>query len=280
MGHVIQVLGDPMDFLMFSKKLGSLSMVQLGETVSELGMDGVDLTVRPGGHIEPKDVSTELPKAIEVLQSFDLSVPMITTGITDPDDPASENILSTAADCGVSYAKLGYWKYEGFGSLERQIQEMRMDLSGIERMAKDLGITAAVHIHSGDYLTATGCLAHRILEGFDPVALGAYIDPGHMVVEGGKSGWELGMDLLAPLTRMVAVKDFVWVKEVGRDKSWKVKHAPLREGMVPWPEVFENLADISFDGPVSFHSEYGDLSVDEIIAQTVDDLAYIREITG
>jgi sugar phosphate isomerase/epimerase len=145
-------------------------------------------------------------------------------------------------------------------------------------MASDHGIVAGIHIHSGPYMTATGGLVARILEGMDTDSIGAYIDPGHMVLEGGRSGWKLGMDLLRDVTKMVAVKDFGWEKSTEKEKTWELVHMPLSEGMVLWPEVFEYLAETGFDGPVSLHSEYEHLGTDEIIEQTSRDLAYIKDI--
>ena len=39
----------------------------MAAVANDLGFDGVDLSVRPGGHVEPDNVETDLPKAIEAL---------------------------------------------------------------------------------------------------------------------------------------------------------------------------------------------------------------------
>ncbi len=267
-----------MHFLMFSKKLGDLSVDDVGKVIRGLGLDGVDLTVRPSGHVLPHEVSSRLPRAVDVLRSHDLVVPLITTAVTGVDEPHAAEIFATAAECGVQYVKLGYWGYEGFGSLRRQLEEARSRLSGIADLAKDHGITAVVHIHSGDYLSGTPGLVQRILDGFDPGCVAAYIDPGHMVVEGGRSGWKLGMDLLADLTRVVAVKDFGWEQDRSVAKKWVLKHMPLSAGMVPWTEVFRYLKRMAFDGPVSLHSEYEGLSTSEVVAQTARDFEFIKGV--
>ena len=46
----------------FSKHLPRMNARELGRTLKALGFDGVDLTVRPGGHVDPKRVATELPR--------------------------------------------------------------------------------------------------------------------------------------------------------------------------------------------------------------------------
>jgi sugar phosphate isomerase/epimerase len=155
------------------------------------------------------------------------------------------------------------------------LTEVRENLRGIQSLASEHGIIAGLHIHSGEYMTATGGMVSRILEGMDADCVGAYIDPGHMVLEGGRSGWKLGMDLLRDVTVMVAVKDFGLERDPNTKKKWLLRHMPLSEGMVPWLEVLGYLRDISFDGPVSLHSEY-ELPVQGVIAQTRRDLEYLR----
>ncbi len=42
-----------MNFVMFSKMLGDLTVVEAARRIKALGFDGVDLTVRPGGMFSP-----------------------------------------------------------------------------------------------------------------------------------------------------------------------------------------------------------------------------------
>ena len=117
----------------------------------------------------------------------------------------------------------------------------------------------------------------------DPGRIAAYFDAGHAAVEGGNGGWRQGFELLAPHLRMVAIKDFLWKPEPGKPKAaWHDYQTPLRDGIVPWPEFFERLSKASFDGPISLHSEYQgkhswrDLTTEELIAQTAEDLAFVK----
>jgi len=273
-----------MKLLMFSKMLkdvGKLSVDEAGDRIAEMGFDGVDLTVRPGGHVLPEEVIGKLPEAVDTLESKGLTVPMITTGITDAGEKYAEDIFRTASQCGVKFLKLGYWRYEGFGKLKEQIESLRSRLKGIQDLSKRYGVTAAIHIHSGNYLSANPDVVWMLLQDYDPDYLGAYIDPGHMTVEGGLSGWRMGMDLLSQHIRMVAVKDFGWFQE--RDektgkKRWRPDLVPLGDGLVPWPQVFTHLREIKFDGPVSVHSEYKNLDLEGLIQQTKKDLDYLKNI--
>jgi len=272
-----------MKLIMFTKMLkniGNLTLQQAGDHMAEIGFDGADLTVREGGYVPPEGVIKGLPDAVETLRSRGLDVPMITTNITDAGKSYARDTFKAASDCGIKYIKLGYWEYGGFGKAEGQIRMMRNDLDGIYKLGKEYGVNAAVHIHSGNCLSSSAVLLWMLLRSYEPNHLGAYIDPGHMAVEGGLTGWRMGMDLLRENTRIVAVKDFGWFRgpHGAGQKGWSVDIVPLSEGLVPWVEVFQYLRGMGFDGPISLHSEYERLKLSELIHQTKVDLGYIRDI--
>jgi len=269
-------------FTKMLKNVGGLSLDEAGDRVAEMGFEGADLTVRPEGYVLPEEAATKLPEAVDLLGSKNLTAPMITTAITDPKEKHAEEVFKTASECGVKFVKLGYWGYEGFGTITEQIEMVRRrSLEGICKLSKEYGVTAGIHIHSGDFLTANPAVVRMLLQDFDPAYICAYIDPGHMAVEGGLSGWKMGMDLLQRHIRMVAVKDFGWYQEKHEktgQKRWTVQTVPLSEGLVPWPEVFTYLRKIGFDGPVSIHSEYHNVNLEELIRRTKRDLDYLRKV--
>src|SRR6185503_6250197 len=65
----------------FSKHLQDLSYHQLGKTLHDIGFAGVDLTVRPQGHVLPDRAAEDLPRAFEAIRSHGVEVPMISTGL-------------------------------------------------------------------------------------------------------------------------------------------------------------------------------------------------------
>ncbi len=95
---------------LFSKHLQYLDFQEMSEIIARTGFDGIDLTVRPGGHIEPETVEIDLPKVIKAAQSSGLTIPMMTTNIADPDDAISKKVLEVAANNGVKYYRMGSMK--------------------------------------------------------------------------------------------------------------------------------------------------------------------------
>ena len=276
-----------MKLMMFAKSLQAYPLAKTGQVVRDMGIPGLDLTVRAGGYVERQEVRTGLPAAVATLQEVGVEVPMLTTDITAADEEGAEEVFAAAAECGVRWLKLGYWYSEGFGNLERAIYDVKTRLIGLEALARKHGVWAGLHIHSGQgNVTAMGAVVWEILRGRNPEYVGAYVDPGHMTAEGARSGWQQCLDLLAPWIKLVAVKDIQFVHSPTGDnpKNYDLKLVPLAEGMVQWPEVFKLLHGAGFDGGITIHSEYigshsfRDMNADEVVEQTRQDLAYLRPI--
>ncbi|NOZ24406.1 MAG: sugar phosphate isomerase/epimerase [Planctomycetes bacterium] len=265
-----------MQKVMFSKMLQPCeSLDKVAEILTDIGFDGVDLTVRDKGHILPEEAKAKLPDAVKVFEKHGLTVPMITTDISDMSRPHAEEVIATAVDCGVTHMKLGYWRYEGFGTLRTSLLDAQKALAGIEPVVRKYGITAGVHIHSGNDLSADGAIVHEIIRDCDPRCIGAYVDSGHMAIEGGKSGWKMCLDILANRIVMVALKDLAIWKEDGK---WKSGVVPMGEGFVQWQDFLNCLKQTPFDGVMTWHSEYHFDSVDEIVEQTKKDFAFVNGI--
>lgn len=262
-----------MELIMFSKPWGQivdLSLRQTGQRIASLGFDGVDLTVRPGGHVPPESVEHELPRAIDQLGDLGLSVPMITTAITDPDAPTARSIFETAGSLGIPYLKLGYWSYSGIGSLSSDLDTLKRNLSGIRALSEETGVTPAIHTHSGPYLGANPAILQELLQAGPRKTLGLYADPGHLVLEGAGTGWQQVLEFLGDSLTMISLKDGRWVQRP--DGNWDSEWVPFGEGMVDWDTVFELLSEVDFDGPVSVHSEYAGQDLDGLHRQTAVDL--------
>jgi sugar phosphate isomerase/epimerase len=276
-----------MPLVMFTKMLQEFPIAEAASRIKGLGFEGVDLTVRPGGHVLPDRVAKDLPMAVAGVHAQGLSVPMASTAITRAGDPHAETIVAECARQGILLLKLGYWNVPK-GKLREAIDNARRELDGLERLAETHGVTFGIHNHSGpNYVNCQPSTIGLLLRDRDPKRIAAYFDPGHAAVEGGNGGWRQNLELLAPQIRLVAVKDFGWQSTPGKPKAvWQSRQVPLKDGLVAWPEVFDALAWMKFDGPISLHSEYKgphswrDLSTAELIDQTAADLAFVKSLIG
>lgn len=266
----------------FSKHLAELGPADLGKAVKDLGYDGVDLTVRAGGHVLPERAATDLPRAIEAIRAQGVVVPMVTTELIAADHPTARPLLEAAARSGVRYFKTGYWRYTSSPDVRAQVAAAGEALAGLAALASDCGIELGFHNHNA-YIGAALWEIAPAMDRLDPKWAGYYFDPRHAVAEGGGGSWKAAMHLVMPRLKMVALKDFFWRKS---EKGWAIHDCPLGEGMVDWTWVGKTLAAGGFSGPVSLHFEYEipGATVRErtrnTLAAAAQDLAFARRVVG
>jgi sugar phosphate isomerase/epimerase len=202
------------------------------------------------------------------------------------EQPNTEDVFKAAAEAGVQELKLGYWTYKDFGTFRKSLDEVNRKLDDLEKLALKTGVRANIHNHSGPYIAGLGPVLWNLIKDRDPKAIGAFIDPCHLIAEGGLSGWKISLDLIRERISLIAVKDMQWktISPAGAKPKLNQMMVPLKEGLVPWPEIFGCLKQIGFGGWLSLHSEYQgahswrDLSTKQVIEQTREDLVYLREV--
>jgi sugar phosphate isomerase/epimerase len=259
--------------IVFSKHLPDLNYEELGKTAKELGFEGVDLTVRPKGHVLPERVAEDLPRAVDTLRQHGLSVPMITTEITSAADPVAIPTLRTASSLGIPFFKPGYWKYND-SPVEARVKEVGADVRRLAMLAAEHRITMGLHNHSGPYVGEAVWDTWEMIHDLDPRWTGFYYDPGHAAIEGGLGGHDVSLHLALPRLKMVAVKDFVWRKEAS---GWKSVWCPMGEGAVDWKTALGTLKQANYNGPISVHAEY---QTKDMVGSLRKDLAFLKTALG
>ncbi len=278
-----------MDICVFSKHFQTMDAETLGRTMKGLGVGGVDLTVRRGGHVDPAKVTTDLETFQKALAKNGVKVTMLTTSILSAEEATTAPIIETAGRLGIRYIKLGYWHYKGFGSYRSMADKVKGDLKTLVPLLKKNGVTAGFHTHSGQYMGANAELAFRLIEDCDPEAVGIYYDTGHCVLEGSLAGWLMSLDIVSDRLVMVAVKNLAWFRMGSMDsarRGWRECMVPLDSGLTDMAEFVRCLKKLDFKGPVSFHSEYQgsysfmDMTQEQVVEQTRKDLAYFRGLAA
>ena len=268
---------SPRVFCLFSKHLPELTWSDLGRAVKEAGFEGVDLTVRPGGHVLPERAADDLPRAVDALTAQGVKVPMITTDLTSASVPVARPLLQAAARSGVKFFKTGYWRYSSAPDVRAQVAETGKALEGLAALARECGIEMGFHNHQA-YIGAALWDIAPFMDRLDARWAGYYFDPRHAVAEGGGGSWKAATYLVAPRLKMVAVKDCRWVKS---PTGWAIENCPLGEGQVDWAFVGKTLRDVQFGGPISVHLEYEIPSgTQHTLAAARRDLAFARSVLG
>jgi len=239
----------------FSKHLQFLAGDELAQTVADMGYDGLDITVRKGGHVEPERVEQDLPPLVAILRKHNVAVPMITVDIVDTTTPHAEPILKTMASLEIPNYRWGGFKYEGSKPFAAQLEAMKPRIAKLAALNARYNVCAMYHTHSGVGVVGAPIWdLHILLRDFDPKAVGVNYDVGHATIEGGIGGWIDSFRVTGAHVRGIAVKDFAW----GRDGkgTWQAQWKPLGEGMVRFPQFFGMVAESGFSGPLQLHFEY------------------------
>ncbi len=243
---------DPLKVSVFSKHLQFLNYRDMADAAAEIGFDGVDLTVRPNGHVLPGRVEIDLPKAIEAIHKAGLASIMITTAIQDANDPVDKKLLETASGLGVQYYRMNWLKYPPEESIPDAIVQFKQALTDLSHLNRKLGITGCYQNHSGNLAGASIWELWEMLKNADHQNMGVQYDIRHAVVEGGMS-WKNGLNLIHSHIKTLALKDCIWLK---RNGAWIVENVPLGEGMVDFKAYFKLLKEYNIHVPISMHYEY------------------------
>jgi sugar phosphate isomerase/epimerase len=267
----------------FSKHLQWLDYEDMAKLARDIGFAGIDLSVRKGGHVLPENVKRDLPRAVQHIRDAGLEVPMITTGITDSEDPDSRSVLETAGKLGIKLYRTGWFRYKKGSPVSEILENSRKRLAGLEALNKDYNIAASYQNHAGSYVGSSGWDLLHILGDLDPQWVGVQYDIRHAMVEGPDS-WPYILELLAPYINSLDIKDFAWDTTQGL----KVMNVPLGQGLVQFEEYIKKLDELNIKADFSIHYEYplggaehGDrditISKEEFVKKTASDLAYFKK---
>jgi sugar phosphate isomerase/epimerase len=236
----------------FSKHLQHLDYRALAETIAEAGFDGIDLTVRDGGHVLPARVRDDLPKAVEAARAAGISVPMMTTTIVSARDPHAEVVLATASRLGIRDYRLGWVPYDQAKGIAGTFDALRAQFRELAALHESLSIRGAYQNHAGDRFGCAVWDLWMVLKELNSPWLGCQYDIRHAVIEG-MSSWPNALRAIAPHIHTVDIKDGRWERT---PKGWQPVTIPLGEGAVDLVRFLGLLRALGVATPVSAHFEY------------------------
>ncbi len=282
-----------MQLVRFTKFWEDLSVRQLGERARELGYDGLDLAVRDGHPINIDNVTDELPGAVRAWRELGVDCPMISssTDLIDADAADAVTLFEAAAAAGVPRIKMGYFKFTPGDSFEELWSLARRRLDGFERLSRRTGVQTMYHTHSGQCLGSNCAGMRHLLQDYDPRQVGAYVDLGHLAING--EDVQIGLAMLRDRLSAIGGKDARHFPDERPDRRARFADGfvLLGQGAAEWPEAIELLKAWGFSGPITIHTEYttdqevigtvgaGEYTPEAIALRArgeVEDLAYLR----
>src|SRR6476659_8458860 len=169
---------DRLKIHIFSKHLQFLNYQDLAEAAAEMGFDGIDLTVRPKGHVLPERVESDMPKAVEAMRKVGL-IPL----------------LMTAVALGIQYYRMNWFAYPEGKSIPESLLYFQQKIKDLSYLNKELGLTGCYQNHAGNEVGSAIWELWELLKEADKQYMGLQYDIRHAVVEGGLS-WQKGLRLI------------------------------------------------------------------------------------
>jgi L-ribulose-5-phosphate 3-epimerase len=236
----------------FSKHLQFLNYNELAEAAASMGFDGVDLSVRPGGHVVPERVEEDLPKAAEALKKAGLPPSVMTTAVSDASDATDKKLLTVAAKLGFNHYRMNWFSYPDNKPMPEALREFAKKVNGLGELNRGLGLKGYYQNHSGTTVGSVIWEIYEMIKDADKQHMGVQYDIRHAMVEGAES-WENGLKLIRSRIQCVSLKDYRWQQ---KDGKWTVEDVPIGQGMVDFKSYFKLLKSYNITAPGSLHIEY------------------------
>ncbi len=244
----------------FSKLFQFLNYDELAALFKDSGLDGIDLSVRKGGHVEPENVERDLPKAVKAAQKHGIAIPSIVTDIADADNPLTARVLKTASDNGVKYYRLDYYRYDYKQSMLANLENFKAKMERLGELNAKYNICGGYQNHSGSRFGSSPWEIWEVIRSMDKRQIGCFYDVHHGVAEGLQS-WPNAMRLIAPHVTMRYIKDFYFT---AGEKGAKINTCELGKGTVDFDTYFKLCKELNMeDVPFCLHIEYAMFSKDE-----------------
>lgn len=243
----------------FTKEMDKYETDFMAETLAMGGVDGLDLTVRKGGKVDPEKVTEDLPTVVETANKYNLATDLIVTGITGTEDKQTEVVLKTASELGVKHYRLGYYTYDLSAGILESLEKIKFRIKDLSAMNRQYNIQAGYQNHSGGMVGSPGWDVWEMIKDFPAETISSQFDVRHATVEGNRS-WKFILYLLSRNIGSLAIKDFTWQIDNGRSR---IINVPLGEGLVDFDLYADTLRQLNIVAPITLHIEYPLLSQSE-----------------
>lgn len=237
--------------IVFEKPIQTLNYDRMGEILAKMGVQGIEATIRKGGHIAQEEAEEEVPKMVAALGESGQKALIAATNVSEA-NAESEKLLRILKANGITKYRSNYYRYDLKKEMLPQVEENAAKLKDLAAMNKEIGLQSLYQIHSGyKYAGAMSWDAALMFDGIDPDYAAIAYDLRHFRADSGLS-WKTALATVKKHIRSIYVKDAVWEGE----RSNKLKNVPLDTGFVD-KETFDSVRKGHKPMPVSLHMEWG-----------------------
>lgn len=251
---------------------------QLADKVAALGLDGVELPIRPGYQVEPENVATKLVDAVRAMRSRGLEIRSVAA-------PLEPETVRACGEAGIPIVRtMVSVDLRKAGYADTIVAHRRLWDSLIP-ILDEAKVAIGIQNHSGHSIGSAIGLYH-LIEKYDPRHVCAILDMAHAAIAGEPT--ELAVDLLWP--RMHGLINF---KAAFRERingpeeieaEYRTHWTTAAHAAFSWRGLVNEMVRRGFTGTFCLPAEYTDPAGsqqrmgDDVLPYLRGDIAYLREL--
>ncbi len=249
---------------------------QLADIVAGLGLDGVELAVRPGYQVTPADIAAGLPRAAKIFRERGLFIGSVAA---DTD----EKTIAACGEAGVSIIRIcvGIDMTIGYRASE---EKLRRGFDALIPALDKHGVAIGVQNHC-DFMVGSAIGLMHLIEQYDPKHVCAVLDPAHCAVDGEPPA--MALDIVWSHLGMINFKSAAHWRVNGPDEEearWKVIWTTSQHSGYSWRTMVAELRKSGYAGTICLPAEYSNtdfnrqLMGNDAIAPLTKDIAYLKKL--
>ena len=254
------------------------SIEAVADRMAELGVEAIELPIRPGYQVTPETAKTALPAVVRALAARGLS-------ICSAAAPLDEAIVAACGDSGIPILRTMVHFHVDKEPVAATLAAERARYDALIPLLDKTGVRIGVQNHSGEAIGSAFGLFH-LIERYDPKHVCAILDMAHCGVAG--EPMEICVDLL--WDRM---PDLVNFKSAFRERIngpeedeavYRTHWTTGRHGAFSWSDLVAELHRRHFKGTFVLPGEYTDPAGqpqrmgDDVLPFLAADVAYLRSL--
>jgi sugar phosphate isomerase/epimerase len=250
----------------------------VADRMNKLGVEAIELPIRPGYQVTPETVTTALPTVVRTLEKRGLTICSVAA-------PLDATIIAACGDSGIPIVRTMVGIDLAKGGYAKSIANARARYDQLIPLLERTKVRIGVQNHSGNSIGSAIGLFH-LMERYDPRHVCAILDMAHCGVAGEPT--EACVDLLWDrMPNLVNFKNAYRERINGPEEEeavFRTHWTTGRHGAFSWSGLVAELRQRNFSGTFVLPGEYSDPGGepqrmgDDVLPFLAADVAYLRSL--
>lgn len=256
------------------------SIEAVADRMVRLGVQGIELPIRPGYQVAPDNVAKTLPNAVKALGAKGLKIYSVAA-------PLDDAIITACGDAGIPILRTMVGFDLSKKSAKAAIDDARKRYDELIPLLDKTGVSIGVQNHSGYSVGSAMGLLH-LIEKYDRKHVCAILDMAHCGVAGEPT--DVCVDLLWDrMPNLVNFKNAYRERVNGPEEDeavYRTHWTTGRQGAFSWSGLVNELRKRKFDGTFVLPGEYSDprgepqRMGDDVLPFLATDVAYLKGLVA